>query len=191
VIFRVKDVRVLQPNIIFHLGEFEKGSELGFVAGQEVNLIIDSEKRLLHSRLHSAGHLVDSAMNIIGYGHFKPGKGYHFPQAPYVEYEGTIAAEDRQAAQQKLNNTLKDLIAMKIPVQVQLVSYHEAISLCGSAPEHLNPSQMVRIVSIQGSKPCPCGGTHVKNVIELDRVEVTKIKVKKGNTQISYILVTS
>jgi len=189
VVFIVKDVRALQPDVIFHLGEFEKGAELSFKDGQDVNLCIDSNKRLLHARLHSAGHLVDSAMNLVGYGHFKPSKGYHFPQAPYVEYEGIINIEDRQTAQTNLNKALKELIASQIEITVHQITFSETVKLLGSAPEHLNPNQMVRIVSIKGSKPCPCGGTHVKNVSELGQVEVTKIKVKKGNTQINYNII--
>lgn len=38
---------------------------------------------------------------------WQPGKGYHFPDSPYVEYKGTF--EDKEI-QDKLNQVLNDLI---------------------------------------------------------------------------------
>jgi Ser-tRNA(Ala) deacylase AlaX len=35
---------------------------------------------------------------------------------------------------------------------------------------------------------CPCGGTHVKNVVEINAIEVTKIIKKGKNTRVSYIV---
>ena len=50
-------------------------------------MIIDENKRRLYARLHSAGHLLDVAVSNIGLS-WQPGKGYHFPDSPYVEYIG-------------------------------------------------------------------------------------------------------
>jgi Ser-tRNA(Ala) deacylase AlaX len=35
---------------------------------------------------------------------------------------------------------------------------------------------------------CPCGGTHVADIAEIGNIVISKIKVKKGNTQICYRL---
>lgn len=48
---------------------------------------VDEEKRRLYARVHSAGHLLDIAVNQLGY-QWVPGKGYHFPTGAYVEYQG-------------------------------------------------------------------------------------------------------
>jgi hypothetical protein len=53
-----------------------------------VNLSIDGERRLLHSKLHSAGHLVDAIIARLGFisetEGLLPTKGHHFPDNPFV-----------------------------------------------------------------------------------------------------------
>lgn len=33
---------------------------------------------------------------------------------------------------------------------------------------------------------CPCGGTHVQNVSEIEKMDIYKLTVKKGATRLSY-----
>lgn len=49
----------------------------------------------MHSRLHSAGHLIDVALAELGRTDLKPGKGYHWEVGTYVEYIGKVDAEDK------------------------------------------------------------------------------------------------
>ena len=48
---------------------------------------MNEEKRRLYARLHSAGHMLDIVVKNLKLG-WIPGKGYHFPDGPYVEYNG-------------------------------------------------------------------------------------------------------
>ena len=50
---------------IFHNGKFEPEGSI-FSIGDEVDLNVDEEKRRLHARLHSGGHLLDIAMQKVG-----------------------------------------------------------------------------------------------------------------------------
>ena len=45
-----------------------------FSIGEEVAVEIDGAKRLLHARIHSAGHLLDSAFSNIGVTDLEPTK---------------------------------------------------------------------------------------------------------------------
>lgn len=45
-----------------------------FTLGDEVRTEIDGPKRILHARLHSAGHLLDSALANIGITDLIPSK---------------------------------------------------------------------------------------------------------------------
>ena len=58
---------------------------------------------------------------------------------------------------------------------------------CVDVDDYIPEGKPVRVVSMAGYG-CPCGGTHVDNLRELGKVEVTKIKSKKGNTRVSYKL---
>ena len=83
--FLVEEVRFMD-GAVRHIGHFEWGE---LVIGDTVQCHVDAERRLLHSRIHSAGHLVDLAVAELGLP-WTPGKGYHFPQGPYVEYAGNL-----------------------------------------------------------------------------------------------------
>jgi Ser-tRNA(Ala) deacylase AlaX len=67
---------------IEHIGSYS--SESHFREGDEVSVEIDSERRMLNARVHSAGHLLDSALYLLGMTDLEPSKGYHFPDGPYV-----------------------------------------------------------------------------------------------------------
>lgn len=90
--------------IVEHYGNFTRGNEESVQTGTSVNLSIHLENRKLYARLHSAGHLLDAAVKSLGL-ELIPGKGYHFPNSPYVEYKGGIPADKRTEIKQKLNES--------------------------------------------------------------------------------------
>lgn len=54
---------------------------------QPVTMEIDEEKRILNMKCHSKGHLIDlGVMRLPLPYELEAGKGYHFPEGPYVEY---------------------------------------------------------------------------------------------------------
>ena len=44
---------------------------------------VDAEKRQLHSRLHTGGHLLSHVMETFGW---KPTKGHHWPDEGRIQY---------------------------------------------------------------------------------------------------------
>jgi Ser-tRNA(Ala) deacylase AlaX len=76
------------------LGQFAPENEF-FTEGEDVKMFVDGEYRSTCAILHSAGHLLDMAVRRAGRTDLKPGKGYHFPTSPYVEYIGAVDAKDR------------------------------------------------------------------------------------------------
>ena len=81
--FVVNEVKT-ENGIVRHIGIFVNGF---FNKDELVTCKINKERRLLLSRLHSAGHVIDMAINNLDIG-WKPGRAYHFPEGPYVEYFG-------------------------------------------------------------------------------------------------------
>jgi alanyl-tRNA synthetase len=73
--FKVSDLKP-KDDAILHVGKFEMGTS--FNIGDELSLNVDAEFRKTNARIHSAGHLLDIAMNRAGKKELKPGKGYHF-----------------------------------------------------------------------------------------------------------------
>lgn len=183
-IFHVNEVR-FKDGLVFHLGTFENDS---FDANILVNVHIDEERRKLNARLHTAGHLVDDAMYELGYK-LIPNKGYHFPDGPYVEYFGVMDGNLEQIADE-IENKINQIIKSNFKVQAEIIS--EVSQLVGKVmhiPQHLPEGKPIRIVYVsEPSRGQPCGGTHVQYLMEVEHVSIPKIKIKNGNTKISYLI---
>jgi len=188
--FLVNDARA-RDGVVFHYGRFEDAAGDGrtpaeLKEGQSVTLEIDAERRSLNSRLHSAGHLLDSCMTNLGLN-LEPGKGYHFPDGPSVEYKGVIPADQLQDKKIQLEKQANELISKGAKVLVSVFPYDEAAKLCGGAlPTYISQDSTPRIVKFGDYPGCPCGGTHVADVTDIGNLKVTSIRVKKGVTKVSY-----
>lgn len=100
-----------------------------FAVGAKVNLSVEQGPRVKNARVHSAGHLIDVAMTACGVG-LKPTKGYHFTPGAYVEYEGKLSAEERDALVPKLQASMDELVAKVIPTVVQSVDASKLDTVC-------------------------------------------------------------
>ena len=171
------------------------------LVGRKVHVYINSLHRLLSSRLHSAGHLLDLAMKDVLPSLFKKeeeivklkgGKGYHFADAPSVEYEGAVPVDKRDALLPALNIRLKELIAQDKFTRTWILERGKddtkIAELLGiESLAHYVQGKIVRVVAVGAEDNiCPCGGTHVDKVSRLNSVTVSKIKVTKGVTKLNY-----
>ncbi len=181
--FNVRETR-FNEGFVFHIGEFENGA---FCENENVELQVNKERRLLHCKLHTAGHLVDVAMINLGFK-LLPTKGYHYPDSPYVEYVGDIPTEIRNELCVKLEEEMKRLISEGTEVKNFILENKDELSKhCDFVPDYIPKDKPVRIVTVANYN-CPCGGTHVKNINELGGLKVPRIKVKSGNVRVSYNL---
>ena len=70
--FEILDARMdRKTECIRHIGKFFGEP---FNIDDEVKIEIEKEKRFLHCQLHTAGHLVDAALRLMGYK-WQPTKG--------------------------------------------------------------------------------------------------------------------
>ncbi|CAF1341126.1 unnamed protein product [Didymodactylos carnosus] len=177
-VFNVNEVRMNPQGIVIHTGEYEHGT---LAPGQTVNLHVDEARRRLNCRLHSAGHLLDVAVRNAELS-LVPGKGYHFIDAPYVEYDGKIEPALRESSLNRIQIELKKLLTIPFPVKVIFENTDNGDPITYSVK---------RQVSIADGYTCPCGGTHVHNIRDIGNVEVTKLRVQGPKTRISYKLETN
>ncbi len=161
----VSDVRMIE-GIVHHFGNFSRGN---FAQHDTVNLKIDIERRNLHTRLHSAGHLIDDATKMIGLT-LTPTKGYHFPQGPYVEYEGEVALDQKEELRLRLEAKVNELASNKSDTKITFTD------------------NKIRVVAFTEGMGCPCGGTHVSNTGDIGKISIKKISSKNGQVRISYFL---
>ncbi len=175
---RIEKVRLNEQGEVLHFGEMIIGN---FEVDQEVTLRVDEDKRKLHARLHTAGHFIDICMQRVA-PTLHATKGYHFPDGPYVEYEGDIASVETQNLASLLQEEINKQLATDIHVSAHELNEDEMKAKNISAPV----GKKARMVSIGDLHECGCGGTHVRNTNEIGKIIIRKISGKEGRIRISY-----
>ncbi len=161
-LMEVQQVKKREDGCIEHRGIIISGS---FAIGDTITCQLDRAARQFHSRLHSAGHLLDVALDKLGH-HWEAGKSYHFVDGPYVEYQTPELPEANLAA--RLETVAAELIQANIPTKIELQGTRRIVTLA--------------------NKPIPCGGTHVQTTSEIGTCKVRSIKSKHGILRVSYEL---
>lgn len=177
--FIVKDVRLDESGTVWHFGNFSLGE---FKKDEKVKLEINKDRRLENARLHSAGHLIDCAIEQLKIEGLKPGKGFHFPEGPYVEYEGNI--DNSNELMSALQSIVNDLVARDLVVEKNNLSQAEASRQGVWAPA----GKSARIINFVGFSACGCGGTHVKSSAAIGKLLIRKIKSNNDKIRISYAI---
>lgn len=178
-----------KDGVVFHDGVLEGDLPK---SGAPVKCFVDPERRLLNSRLHSAGHLIDYAV-FAGGLKWKSGKGAHYPDMSFVEYDGDLGdIVEEMDIEGMIERTLNDFIQRGGVVTSARVPSAEAGKYSEYIPEFVIKNyQQAHITQYpEGFNVC-CGGTHVTDVSEVEKVKITKIKKKDGHIRISYELVTT
>jgi len=187
--FTVTAVRMDANGQVLHLGLFDEGSSIS--KGETVEQAIDVEKRLLYSRLHTAGHVLGSAVRHLlekEIENFDELKASHFPDSAACEFQGSIEGKWKDPIQAKLDA----FVAAKLPVQIE---WWDEEDFRSRGLERLIPDRSLvpageksRVVNIVGAEVYPCGGTHVDTTDLCGPVAVKKISRKTGNSRVSYVV---
>jgi len=186
--FEVKGVQLPIFFVSFVDGEVRHYADFSGVLPEkddEVILAVDGDRRLTNAKAHTSGHLLADVVESLGKG-ITAFKGYHFPDGSYVEFQGSILADESESFIVEVNNRLIEILSSGGDIQASLVILEELKDLCSNVPKNLPADKPMRIVKMGTFQPTPCGGTHLKSLSELQEVVVTKVKRQKGNTKISY-----
>ena len=199
-VFHVHQARALASSIL-HMGVFTTTSSSpspspqdpasSFTPGTQITQLIDPAKRLLHSRLHTAGHILGCAVSSLVATSQLPaditdGKASHYPGAAVCEFSGVIPSSAKPAIQ----DAVVALVARDVEVEVAFWSEERARDECTGVLESFKQGdEGVRVVRFGDAGAYPCGGTHVRRLGEVGRVVVRNIKRQKGITKVSYEVV--
>ncbi len=123
---------------------------------------VDSERRALHARLHSAGHLIGHYGESQGW---KPLKAHHWPGESRVSFVRGESAQPFTA--EAVQAALEAWIASDLPRDMRVDEDQRSVGF-GDLPAY------------------PCGGTHVRSTAEIGAVEVLSLSEKKGTLSVSY-----
>ncbi len=130
-----------------------------------VMLSVDSGVRQLHSRLHSAGHLIGAAIDTMGW---HATKGSHQPgqcRVIGVKDKDDAVVPEKEAIERVVNAWIDEALEIRI-----------------------TDADGLRTVTWGDLKAYSCGGTHVKNTRELTGIKVESVKFKKGELRVAYQL---
>lgn len=146
---------------------------------------IDWERRYLHMRLHSAGHVIDFALHLLGYSPtpLMPFKGDH-GKKPVIYYQGVIDEDFREALEKKSN----ELVAQNLPFSCRFVSYEELERETIYLQPGLPKNKPLRLLTLKGVGSVADGGTQVHTTAEVGRISILPIEKKEGTTLIHYRL---
>jgi Ser-tRNA(Ala) deacylase AlaX len=181
--FAVEEVRLDETGNVHHIGSYQKGS---FVKGDNVTCLVDSGRRSVNSRLHSAGHVIDMAIDSLGLVDWIPTKGQHYPHLSAVEYSGTLDPEKAEELRVSIENKANEFIQKATENKIVFMPVEEMHTICRHVPENIPKNKPGRIVIYGDNFGIPCGGTHVKNLGQIGKVTVPKLKEKKGVTRVNY-----
>ena len=181
-LFQVREVRFID-GLVKHIGQFERGS---FTSGDIVHCHVDGNRRFLNSRLHSAGHLIDLAIQKLALG-WVPSKGYHFPDGPYVEYRDALSPENMDQVKSQIEQACRELVGLNPKTTIQFMTKAEMEQVCQFVPDNIPADKPARIVMF-GDKATPCGGTHVASLADLGSIQIRKLKTKGNIVRVSYEL---
>ncbi|WP_270935317.1 alanyl-tRNA editing protein [Falsiroseomonas oryzae] len=156
--------------------------------GAEVAVALDWERRHRHMRMHTTMHLLCSVLPGIyatgnQIGAEKSRLDFDLPEPPakewFTERLNALIAEDHPTGSTWITEEELDANpAMVRTLSVQPPRGAGRIRLVRIGPED-------RPIDLQ-----PCGGTHVRRLSEIGRVEVTKLESKgRQNRRINFILV--
>ncbi|HTE21870.1 MAG TPA: alanine--tRNA ligase-related protein [Candidatus Limnocylindria bacterium] len=180
--FAVREVRLDEHGTVHHIGTVTAGT---LKAGDRVSCSVDPARRMINTRLHSAGHTVDLAVDRLKLP-LTPVRGGHYPHMSFVEYEGTVEPEQAEEIRQKVEAIVHEVIDKGSENEIRFMPVSEMHTVCRHVPPNIPANKPARVVIYDGTFGVPCGGTHVKNVHDIGQVHVTKLKTKKGLTKVSY-----
>jgi alanyl-tRNA synthetase len=137
-----------------------------FQIGQQVSIRVDGDWRLANSKLHTAGHAI-AALLEHEFPSIKPTGAHHWPGESRVEFTADNLPTP-EAIESYLTVALQKSIENDLPVAI------------------LGSPTTSRSIQIGTFSAVPCGGTHLQNLGQLELVEITRVKIKKGKLRISY-----
>ncbi|WP_145555124.1 alanyl-tRNA editing protein [Yersinia canariae] len=132
------------------------------IAAGKYGARVDSERRLLNARMHSAGHLIGNIGESYGW---LPVKAHHWPGEGRVSFKRS--ENPQQIDIKTVMTTLEQFIRQDLPRQISIQGDFREVGF-GELPAYA------------------CGGTHVRSLHVLGQIIVQSISEKKGIMSINY-----
>jgi alanyl-tRNA synthetase len=162
--FTVTNTVQMPPGVIVHQGKVIEGS---LSVGDEVEAMVDEERRLDITRNHTATHLLQSALRQVLGGHVQQRGSLVAPERLRFDFSHLTALTKEQIAE--VNRIVNDKIRRNLRVYAEDMPYKQAIDEGAIALFDEKYGDKVRVLRI--GEPAIsaelCGGTHVASSGEI------------------------
>lgn len=160
----------------------------GLNVGSRVHLVLDWERRFCLMRMHTAAHVLGSIM-FNDLGALISGNQLDTDKS---RFDFTLSQFDREKFDIAVGKA-NEALSRDVPLKIYSVPRDEAmkipgvVKLAGALPPSISE---LRIVEIPGIDIQADGGTHVRNLKEVGRIEIQKLENKgKDNRRIYFCLI--
>ncbi|MEF9941478.1 MAG: alanine--tRNA ligase [Lachnospiraceae bacterium] len=165
--FKVEDTIKLLGGKIGHVGQVTKGM---FKTGDIVTLEIDSKKRSLCARNHSATHLLQQALRRVLGNHVEQAGSSVNEERLRFDFTHFSALTEEELCQ--VEQIVNEQIRRSLPVKAESMPIEEARKTGAAALFGEKYGAIVRVISM-GDFSCEfCGGTHVSNTGEITAFKI-------------------
>jgi len=178
--FRIDVKRAMQQSgVIIHYGKIE-----GKLNDGPVTCKIDWPNRFLMMRRHTAAHLMDHCLATLTVSRVETTDSW-LGDDPYVGYGGQAPSDLDLNRLQEIGNSH---IQQGLNVEIKTMDRIDAERLIADAPNLARhpKTQKLRIVTIQGQLPIPCGGTHVLSLKEIGSLEVRRTESAEAGFRLHF-----
>jgi alanyl-tRNA synthetase len=141
---------------ITHIVQMETGS---IQVGDEIEAVVDLDKRKLTMKNHTATHLLQAALQRVLGPHIKQAGSLVSPDR--LRFDFTHYAPLTKAEIQKIEDLINDQIWRNIEIQTTVMDLDRAMKSGAMALFGEKYQEQVRIVEVPGFSKELCGGTHV------------------------------
>ncbi|MDZ4230629.1 MAG: alanine--tRNA ligase [Dehalococcoidales bacterium] len=162
-------VRML-PDIIMHLGSVIEGS---LSVGDEVEAMVDEERRRDIARNHTATHLLQAALRQVVGEHIQQRGSLVAPDQFRFDFSHLVAMTKEEI--RRTNSLVNEKIRQDLPVYDEELPYKKAVEAGAIALFDEKYGDVVRVLRI-GRPPISvelCGGTHVSTTGEIGFFHIT------------------
>ena len=151
--------------------------------GLKIHGSLDWDRRYKNMKLHSAGHIIDFAMHLLGYSPkiLMPIRADH-DKNPHIVYQGTLSEDIKQKLEDKANELVNKNLKFTWYFQPLEDLKKEAIYLIPGLPTN----KPLRTLKLEGIGAVADGGTQVKTTSEVGRIKIVSIEKENGLMVIKY-----
>jgi alanyl-tRNA synthetase len=167
---------IFHQGVVIHWGRIVNGTP----SQGPVSCELDWDYRHLVMRRHTAAHLLDHCLAKATSTRVETTDSW-LDSPCYVGYKGEPPSSRSLEVAQRL---AEEIIQAGADVKIDFLSPEQSKSVLKNAPnfERLPHLDEIRVVTIEGCDPIPCGGTHVSNVREIGKLSILKAEQLADST---------